>query len=103
MTPDVINIIWSVVVPAVITAVVSIWLGRAQGRSVKVDIERKYKEMLAEEIEERRKLMDRFDEIEEKYKKLHRAFERSIRFIRVNLPNVDIPDFFQDTGEVKNL
>lgn len=101
MTPEIVNIIWSVIIPAIITAVVSLWLGRAQGRSVKVDIENKYREMLAREIDERRKLMEEVEAIKEDNRKLRHAFTRAIAFIRVHLPDQEIPDFFLDTGDLK--
>lgn len=101
MAPEIVGIIWSVVVPAIITAVVSVWLGRAQSRSVKVDIENKYREMLGAEIDERKKLMEEVESIKEENRKLRHAFTRAIAFIRVNLPNAEIPDFFVDTGDLK--
>jgi len=94
------NLLISVVLPVIVTSIVSLILGRAQGKSVKVDIERKYKEMLSEEIQARRELKKQFEKLEEDNRKLRHAFTRAVAWIRLRLqPGEEMPDFFE-TGDI---
>ena len=83
----------SIVLPILISVVVPLLLGRAQAKSLKVDIEAKYKKMLDETISE-------LDKLRDDYFALKKAFTRAIAFIRV-IHNGEIPDFFEDTGDLK--
>ena len=90
---------------AIVAGIVALILGRKQGRNIQVDIEGKYQNMLASEIEARRKLSKeinemekRFEQLEDENKSLRRAFARAIAHIRSINGGAEIPDFFADTG-----
>jgi len=97
------SILLSVIIPVVITSLVSLYLGKRQSRNIKVDIESQYQEMLSKEIEERKKLADRFNELEKKLKEYMRAYEYSIRHIKkmneLFDPEKQVPDFLNWTTE----
>lgn len=108
MSPEVMNIVLSVIIPSIITIIGTYILGSRQrknidqqSRKIQVDIESQYKTMLSEQIERNDKLMSENEKLHEDYRQLRHAFTRAIAFIRVNLPGHEIPDFFEDTGELK--
>lgn len=87
------------IIPAIIAGVVTLLLGWKQN---KVGIEGKYQEMLKNEIEERRKLAERFDDLEKRLDKMERAYYRSIQHIRRVDPQHPVPDFLEwSTGELQ--
>lgn len=102
------DIILTYIIPALLAAVVSLFLGRKQGKNIQVDIEGKYKAMLDSEIESRRKDRKEYDLLEERVEKLEgelkrvwRAYDYSLRHIKKIDPNRPIPDFLNwDTGEL---
>lgn len=96
------EILLSVIVPAIITAVVSLWMGRKQNRKIQVDIESQYQSMLSREIDEREKLSKRFDILEkeahdfkEEARKWRRAYYLSVGHIRRIDPLHPVPDFLE--------
>ena len=93
----IINIIFSVILPVLITSGVSLWLGRAQSKRVKVDIAEKYQMMLEKEIEARKELSDRVDELARENLLLRHAFSRAVRFIKENVRDQKVPDFMEDS------
>lgn len=102
------DIILTYVVPALIAGLVTLFLGRKQGKNLQVDIEGKYKAMLDSEIKERRedrkeyeKLTERVEKLEGELKRVWRAYDYSIRHIKKIDPNRPVPDFLNmDTGEL---
>ena len=103
------DIIFTYVIPALLAAAVSLFLGRKQGKNIQVDIEGKYKAMLDNEINERRKdrveyekLDERLAKVEGDNKRLWRAYDYSLRHIKRLDPNRPVPDFLNwDTGELR--
>ena len=110
MSTDVINIIWSVIVPSLITVAGTWILGSRQrknidqqNKKIQVDIEAQYKGMLEDQIDRNNRLMEENEKIKTDYRELRHAFTRAIAFIRENVRGVEIPDFFEDTGRLKRL
>lgn len=103
-----IDILLTTVVPAIIAGIVSLLLGRKQGKNIQVDIEGKYKAMLDSEIKARReerkdydRLSERVEKLESELKRVWRAYEYSLRHIKRIDPNNPAPDFLNmDTGEL---
>ena len=99
---ELINILVSTVVPAIIAGAISLWLGRKQGESIQVDIEGKYQQMLSKEIDERKKLSDRLNALEAELRRYMRAYDYSIRHIRKIDPQSAVPNFLDwSTDELK--
>lgn len=96
------DIILTYIVPSLIALVVPVLLGRKQARNLQVDIEGKYQAMLNNEIEERQKLGEKFDKLEQKLERYERAYSYSIRHIRKVDPLNPVPDFLNwDTGQLQ--
>lgn len=97
-----IDAILTYIIPALIAGLVTLFLGRNQNRKIKVDIEGQYQALLSKEIEERRKLAERFDIVEQKLDKWERAYKRSLHHIRKIDPDNPVPDFLEwDTGRLQ--
>ena len=102
------DIILTYIIPAVIAGIVTLILGRKQGKNIQVDIEGKYKAMLDGEIKERRedrkeyeRLLERVEKVEMDNKRLWRAYDYSLRHIRKLDPTRPVPDFLNwDTAEL---
>ena len=96
------EIVIQFIIPAAISGIVALLLGRNQSRVIKVDIESKYQKMLSDEIDERKELSDRIDSIEKELKRYIRGYELSIYHIKRIDPEHDIPDFLNiDTGKLR--
>jgi hypothetical protein len=103
------DIILTYIIPAIIAGLVTLILGRKQGRNIQVDIEGKYKAMLDGEIEARKKDRKEYDEldtrlatVEKDNKRLWRAYDLSLRHIKKLDPTRPVPDFLNwDTGELR--
>ena len=103
------DIILTYIIPAIIAGLVTLILGRKQGKNIQVDIEGKYKAMLDNEINERRKdrveyekLDERVNKLEKELRRVWRAYEYSLRHIKRIDPTHQAPDFLEwETGELQ--